>query len=83
MLTLSPTLYLHRPELELFYPNFVPEETYYARIGVPEDASRSLIKKSYYRLAKNFHPDRNPDADPHKFAELSKARLFRRSVLPE
>ena len=61
------------PDLGLFYPEFVPEQTHYALIGVPEDAKKSLIKRSYYRLAKEYHPDRNPDADPSMFASLSKA----------
>ena len=61
------------PKPKDFFPLYQPPEDYYSMIGVPPDASRSKIKRAYYKLAKDFHPDRNPDADPHHFAELSKA----------
>lgn len=38
-------------------------ENYYAVLEVEKTATKKEIKKSYYRLAKKYHPDHNPD-DP-------------------
>jgi curved DNA-binding protein CbpA len=32
---------------------------YYAILGIPEDSSFQEIRKSYRKLAKKYHPDRN------------------------
>ncbi|HIE60168.1 MAG TPA: molecular chaperone DnaJ [Microbacterium sp.] len=48
---------------------------YYEVLGVPKDADGSTMKKSYRKLAMQFHPDRNPD-DPEaavKFKEAAEA----------
>ncbi|XP_075153849.1 dnaJ homolog [Haematobia irritans] len=42
----------------------------YEIIGVSKDASDSEIKQNYRKLAKEFHPDKNPDAGD-KFKEIS------------
>jgi molecular chaperone DnaJ len=48
---------------------------YYDALGVARDADDAELKKSYRKLAMQYHPDRNPDdADAEKkFKELSEA----------
>ena len=48
---------------------------YYELLGVPRDAHVSVIKKSYRRLARLYHPDKHPgDAKMEaKFKDISKA----------
>lgn len=38
----------------------------YNILEVPMDASQADIKKSFYKLAKHYHPDVNNDKDAHK-----------------
>ena len=48
---------------------------YYALLGVPRDADDAQIKKAFRRLARELHPDANPD-DPkaeEKFKEAAAA----------
>jgi molecular chaperone DnaJ len=37
------------------------EKDYYAALGVPKDADAATIKKAYRKLARDLHPDKNPD----------------------
>ena len=48
---------------------------YYELLGVSRDADAATLKKAYRNLAKEYHPDRNPD-NPEaeaKFKEVSEA----------
>ena len=48
-------------------------EAAYDTLGVASDATPSQIKKAYYKGAKKFHPDKNPDDESAKakFQEVS------------
>jgi DnaJ family protein A protein 2 len=49
----------------------MPKETrLYDLLGVRPEATEAEIKKGYYKMAKEFHPDRNPEAGD-KFKEIS------------
>jgi molecular chaperone DnaJ len=47
----------------------------YKTLGVKKDASEDEIKKAYRKLARKYHPDRNPDdkAAEERFKEISAA----------
>ena len=48
---------------------------YYEILEVPKDADDAAIKKSYRKIAKKFHTDRNPNdkAAEDKFKESAEA----------
>lgn len=50
-------------------------KNYYAILELSPDASAQDIKKAFRRLAKKYHPDKNPDFinTEGKFAEICKA----------
>jgi DnaJ family protein A protein 2 len=51
----------------------MPKETrLYDLLGVQPEATEAEIKRGYYKMAKEFHPDRNPDHGD-KFKEISYA----------
>ncbi|MGI9667837.1 MAG: DnaJ C-terminal domain-containing protein [Acidimicrobiia bacterium] len=51
------------------------EKDYYAEIGVDKDASQKEIKKAFRKLARQYHPDNNPDdaAAETRFKEINEA----------
>lgn len=51
------------------------EKDYYKSLGVPKDAEAAAIKKAYRKLARENHPDTNPEnkAAEEKFKEVSEA----------
>src|SRR5690348_10724938 len=51
------------------------EKDYYAALGVPKDADATAIKKAYRKLARDLHPDKNPNnAEAEtRFKEVSEA----------
>lgn len=48
-------------------------KNYYSILGVNKDSNDKQIKKAYYKLSFEYHPDRNRDIDTSKFNEITEA----------
>lgn len=61
--------------LALYLHHAIAGKDYYELLGVPRDAHVSVIKKSYRRLARLYHPDKHPGDKKMetKFKDISKA----------
>jgi DnaJ-class molecular chaperone len=53
----------------------MPLKDYYSILGVAQDADEAAIKKAHRKLARDFHPDRNPDnpSAEERFKEIQEA----------
>ena len=50
------------------------ELNYYEILQIPQESTKSEIKKSYHHLAKQYHPDKNKTKDAEiKFKEINNA----------
>lgn len=49
-----------RGQREAAPPTLVPPRNPYEVLGVPPGVTEEQLKATYYRLAAQFHPDRNP-----------------------
>ncbi|AYV77068.1 MAG: DnaJ domain protein [Barrevirus sp.] len=45
------------------------EDDYYSILGVNKDATENEIRKAYYKLAKEAHPDKAPEADKEEYTK--------------
>lgn len=48
-------------------------KNYYNILGVNHESTEKEIKKSYYKLSFDYHPDRNKDVDPDRFNSITEA----------
>lgn len=48
-------------------------KNYYSILSINKDSNDKQIKKAYYKLSFEYHPDRNKDIDVSKFNEITEA----------
>lgn len=49
------------------------KKDYYSILGVASTCTREELKAAYRKLAKQYHPDRTPGADPARMQEINEA----------
>lgn len=69
---LSATFLSHRYSTSANSASSRKPANYYELLGISRDASSSEVKKAYYQLAKNHHPD-TAGGDPELFAQVNEA----------
>jgi curved DNA-binding protein CbpA len=57
--------------------NGVQDDSLYKILGVSTGASRKEIKRAYYRLAKEYHPDKQPSTNTPKQNEMVRERFLK------
>ena len=53
--------------------DYDPSKDYYKILGISQSADEKEIKKAYYQLAKQYHPDLNKGQTSEKFKEINSA----------
>lgn len=48
-------------------------QNHYEVLGVSVNATTNQIKKQFFELSKRYHPDRNTDADPERYQQITAA----------
>ena len=70
----SPAVFIDWDEPGINTTSYV--YSYYEFLGVPRNASESVIKKAYRRRSKEFHPDLNIGQSPQRAAENRKHQVY-------
>lgn len=61
------------PDVETFLERVRTAQTYYEVLGVSGEVSAQSLKDLYYRLARNYHPDRFRKAEPALVKKIESA----------